>query len=143
MYRNRKPTLVLVEDDDVDAMLLERAIGRAELPCKVTRVHDGREGLDLMRGLAPQGRTVTPPYLVLLDINMPRMSGLELLDEIRADDGLRQVPCFMLTTSRRREDINAAYDKQVAGYFVKEDTGDDFSHMITFLRDYLDIVQLP
>lgn len=137
-----KPTLVLVEDDDVDAMLLERAIGRAELPCKVERVHDGREALDLMRGLAPEGRTLSPPFLMLLDINMPRMSGLELLEALRRDASLRGVPCFMLTTSRRREDIKAAYEHQIAGYFVKEDAGDDFAALVRFLREYLALVHL-
>ena len=107
-----------------------------------TVVSDGVEALAALRGengLPPVPR----PYLILLDINMPRMNGIEFLGALRDDPQLRKSIVFVLTTSDRDEDIVAAYDKHIAGYLLKSHAGRDFVNLITMLDSYWRIVQFP
>ena len=80
---------------------------------------------------------------VLLDLNMPRMNGIEFLEEIREDPRLRKLVVFVLTTSKADEDKVAAYEKNVAGYIVKSDVGNDFMRVVTMLDHYWRVVELP
>jgi len=83
------------------------------------------------------------PYLLLVDLNMPRMNGIQLVQAIRKDKDLRHSIVFMLTTSKRDEDKIAAYDFNVAGYIVKEKAGDDFLKLASLVDSYWRIVELP
>ena len=133
--------LLLVEDDDVDVMAVQRAFRDRKLLNPITVAKDGVEALEIMRGA--NGRVPVPrPFVVLLDIKMPRMDGLELLRELRADDELKDVIVFMLTTSKHDEDIAAAYRHQVAGYILKSNAGADFMRLVDLLDAYWKVVEL-
>lgn len=135
-------TILLIEDDKVDAEAMDRALKKAKIINPLVRVTDGLEALDLLRGT----NDVDPlprPYIILLDLNMPRMNGLEFLTEIRGDDHLKDSVVFVLTTSDADRDKVAAYEKQVAGYIVKSKAGEDFVKLISLLDHYWRIVEMP
>ncbi len=129
-------TILLIEDDDVDAMTIERSFIKHRIANPIVRAHDGVEGLEMLKN-----GSVSRPYIVLLDIQMPRMNGLMFLEELRNDQNLSSTIVFVLTTSRAEKDIEASYSKNVAGYFVKEEAGDNFSDVVTLLQGYWKIVQ--
>ncbi|MDQ3249827.1 MAG: response regulator, partial [Chloroflexota bacterium] len=134
--------ILLVEDDDVDAEAVVRAFKKQKINNPFTIVHDGIEALNALRGAGGQ-RRVPRPYLILLDINMPRMNGLEFLQQLRQDPTLRRSVVFVLTTSRRDEDIMSAYDEQIAGYILKSKAGEHFTHLINMLDAYWRVVEFP
>ncbi|MEZ4869208.1 MAG: response regulator [Caldilineaceae bacterium] len=131
--------ILLVEDDDVDAEAVVRAFKKQQIDYPFTIVANGIEALTVLRGEGEQ--SLPTPYIILLDLNMPRMNGIEFLGELRQDERLKRSVVFVLTTSNRDEDKLAAYNKQVAGYILKSRTGEDFRHMITLLQSYHDIVE--
>jgi CheY-like chemotaxis protein len=134
--------LLLVEDDDGDAKAIYRAFARAKISNPITRAIDGVEALEYLRG--ENGKPKLPrPYLMLVDMNMPRLSGIELVRTLRGDPELRDSVVFMLTTSKRDEDKLAAYDLNVAGYVVKETAGADFMSLVDLMDRYWRIVVLP
>ncbi|SBW12781.1 Two-component system response regulator [uncultured Alphaproteobacteria bacterium] len=130
--------LLLVEDDDIDAIGVERALKRRRIINPLFRARDGIEALEMLRS----GR-VARPFLILLDLNMPRMGGLEFIREIRDDPALSDTVVFVLTTSKSDEDLAAAYRNHVAGYIVKNEFGDSFSGLVQMLDAYWQIVELP
>lgn len=136
----KEVTILLVEDDDVDVMAVERAFKRLKIGNSIIRAHDGLEALELLRATP---RTVTAPYIILLDINMPRMNGLEMLAELRLDQALSNAVVFVLTTSKDDEDKMLAYRQHVAGYIVKSEVGDGFLRVIEMLDHYWRVVELP
>ena len=130
--------LLIVDDDDIDAMALKRALHKLKLLNPLYRARDGIEALELLRtGKIPK------PYIVLLDINMPRMNGLEFLEALRADPELTHAVVFVLTTSKSDEDIMAAYREHVAGYLLKQRMDSDFMQVISLLDHYWRIIELP
>tara|TARA_R110002073_G_scaffold165063_11_gene321511 strand:+ start:5264 stop:5743 length:480 start_codon:yes stop_codon:yes gene_type:complete len=131
-------TLLLVEDDDVDAMSIERGFRKQRIANDIVRARDGIEALDLLRDDA-----VETPYIILLDLQMPRMNGLEFLEQLRNDPVLFNSVVFVLTTSPAEEDITASYRKYIAGYFVKDGAGDGFLNVVEMLQGYWKIVHLP
>lgn len=135
-------TFLVVEDDDVDVMALERAFKQLKIANKQCFARDGVEGLEYLRG--QNGREkIAAPYIILLDLNMPRMTGLEFLEEIRKDEELKQSIVFVLTTSNDDRDRVSAYEKNVAGYIVKSDPTNGFMEAITMLDHYWRVVELP
>lgn len=130
--------ILLVEDDDVDVLLVKRGLEQARILNPLTHVHDGIEALEILRS-----DKVQQPFIVLLDLNMPRMGGLEFLEEIRRDDVLKSLVVFVLTTSKADKDISAAYDKQIAGYIPKANVGPGFLNMLELLGAYWKVVSLP
>ena len=134
------PVLLLIEDDDCDAAAFLRAFSRAGLKNPVRRVFDGRAALDHLRGRAlHDARQV----IILLDLNLPRMNGHEFLTELRKDVDLRHAAVFVMTTSRDRNDVSRAYDRNVAGYIVKDAGAPDLTEFVRFLGDYAGMVLLP
>lgn len=141
---DRAMTILLVEDDDGDAKGVRRAFSHstAPLPTRIIRAVDGVEALEHMRGL--NGREqLKQPFLMLSDLNLPRMDGIELLKTMRADPELRSIVAFMLTTSKRDEDMVEAYKLNVAGYISKERAGNDFMLLSTLIDQYWHVVDLP
>lgn len=136
--RTDEVTLFLIEDDDVDAMSVERGFRKQRLGNPIVRAQDGQMALDMLRG-----GLVTKPYIALLDLQMPRMNGFEFLDAIRLDPDLNKTVIFVLTTSRDQYDIDRSYQQHIAGYFVKEDAGSEFVSVITMLDSYWRIAHLP
>ena len=135
---NKEVTLLLIEDDEVDAMSITRAFRKMSLGNPIVRASDGLEGLELLRSGAVQS-----PYIILLDLQMPRLNGLEFLDEIRQDPALENSIIFVLTTSKSDEDITASYRKHIAGYFVKDQVGEGFLDIVKMLKGYWKIVIFP
>lgn len=134
--------ILLVEDDDVDREAVIRAFKNKRIANPFTIVADGVEALHVLRG-DENSDGLSRPYIILLDINMPRMNGLEFLEALRKDCMLKRSIVFILTTSNRDEDKMAAYDNQIAGYLLKSRVGDDFVNMISLLESYWDIVEFP
>lgn len=130
--------VLLVEDNEVDVEAVQRAFRQSGLTNPITVACDGRAALAALR----TGQ-VRRPHIILLDLNLPRMSGLEFLHELRLDPELGGTVVFVLTTSKRNEDLVAAYRHHVAGYMVKGEMGDGFSKLVDMLNSYWQIVRLP
>jgi len=137
-HNYKEVTLLVVDDDDIDAIALERALRKLRLLNTLHRARDGLEALALLRS-----GVISPPYIILLDLNMPRMNGLEFLEALRADPILTHAVVFVLTTSKSDEDLVAAYRKHVAGYVFKQHMDRDFLEVIGLIEHYWRIVELP
>ncbi len=134
-------TILLVEDDDGDAKAVTRAFSKAEIANPVVRAVDGEAALEFLRADA---QSAWPrQFLLLVDINMPRMNGHELVAELRKDRLLRRLVVIMLSTSRDKSDVNAAYDNNVAGFVVKGRAGRDYQSLVATLNDYWTLIELP
>lgn len=138
----RAVEVLLVEDDDVDVEAVRRAFERERIANPIHVAHDGAEALDCLRGTNGRER-IRSPFLILLDINMPRMNGLEFLGELRRDPQLASSVVFVLTTSDRDEDRLASYRKNIAGYILKSRVGEGFIRLVTMMECYWRIVELP
>jgi CheY-like chemotaxis protein len=134
--------LLLVDDDEVDVQGLKRAFTKSRIANPITVARDGLEALEVLRG--ENGHAKMPkPHLILLDLNMPRMNGLEFLEAIRADEELKTAVVFMITTSKAEEDKARAYGHNVAGYIVKKDPANTFLQAVSMLEHYWKIVEFP
>lgn len=131
-------SVLLVEDDEVDAMGIKRAFNKLRVANPIFHARDGVEGLQMLRD-----GTVTNPCMILLDLNMPRMNGLEMLKEIRNDPALADSVIFVLTTSKNDEDKAAAYRKNIAGYIVKSSLDKGFDDFMQLLDHYWRLVEFP
>jgi CheY-like chemotaxis protein len=132
----------LIEDDDGDARALQRAFGKAGHKTRITRAVDGVEALEILKGTNGKAK-ILPPHILLVDLNMPRMSGIEFLKALREDAELHQSIVFILTTSKGDEDRLAAYDLNVAGYITKAKAAEDFLNLVNLVGIYDQIVEFP
>jgi CheY-like chemotaxis protein len=131
--------ILLVEDDEVDVMNVRRAFQKSHIMNPLFVAGDGVEALEKLRGgEIPRGRR-----LVLLDLNMPRMNGIELLRELRSDSELQATPVVVLTTSNDDRDKIEAYNLNVAGYLVKPVTFSNFCEVMVALNKYWSLVEMP
>ncbi len=133
--------VLVVDDDEVDVMMIQRAFERTKVVNKIVFASDGIEALELLRGESIAA--IPRPYLVLLDINMPRMNGIEFLEALRSDENLKDTTVFVLTTSADKRDQCAAYRENVAGYIVKSNTGEEFTDLVQLIDHYSRVVELP
>ncbi len=134
--------LLIVDDDDVDVQGLKRTLKEANLTNSVTVARDGIEALQILRG---EKDCIAPlkPYIILLDLNMPRMNGIEFLEEVRADQQLKKSVVFMLSTSSSEQDIDRAYQHHVAGFIVKRNAAQNLVDALSMLARYWRTVELP
>jgi CheY-like chemotaxis protein len=135
--------ILLVEDDEVDVMNVKRAFSKHAITNPLYVASNGLEALAMLRGAetiatVPHGRR-----LVLLDLNMPQMSGIEFLQALRADASLALTPVVILTTSNQDRDRVEAYKLGVAGYLIKPVTFSDFSEMMVALNLYWTLSEMP
>ena len=130
--------IFMVDDDEVDVMGVQRALKRANLDNPLIVASDGREALEKLRM-----KDVDKPFMMLLDLNMPRMDGIEFLRAAREDTHLKDAVVFMLTTSASEDDKNRAYQFNVAGYVVKDRSGGGFVNVAELVRQYTTNVQFP
>jgi len=137
---NRPPRVILIEDDDVDVEAIKRAFKRAGLKNRLVVCRDGADGMKTLRGMATR-EDKEEGMIVLLDINLPKMGGLELLSEVRKDPDLKGSVVFALSTSNAQTDRNGAYDLNVAGYLVKSRLGKDLNGLTNLLSDYSHFVE--
>jgi len=125
--------ILLVEDNEFDVEALKRAFRKAQIG---NRLHSAVDGIDALGKLdeVNGGATIHQPLLILLDINMPRMDGFEFLDALRKDEKHKQSVVFMLTTSGHGRDMQMAYSRHVAGYFLKENLDDLVDTVKAYVR---------
>lgn len=145
MKRGRELAIFLIEDDEVDRKALRRAFRDLGIEPRVVEASDGIEALDIIEGKT-ETRRPDPPFVILLDINMPRMNGHEFLDAIRSrknDPAYRDAIVFMLTTSHAESDIKKAYAQHVAGYVVKDDYDKGLVPVVNMIKTYAEAVELP
>ncbi len=121
--------VVLAEDDEDQLLLLQRALRRYARPIDVTVARDGQAALDVLRACE------RPPGLLLLDINMPKLTGLEVLAVVKDDPALRGIPTVMLTTSGRDEDRQASLARGADDYVTKPVNYRDFQQTLSDLLD--------
>jgi CheY-like chemotaxis protein len=134
--------ILLVEDDDGDAKAVRRAFQKAKIANPILRAIDGMEALEMMKGTNGKAKP-SHPIVLLVDMNMPRMNGIEFVRALRADIDLRRSIVFMLTTSNNQMDKIAAYDLNVAGYIVKATAGQDFLNLVNLMSCFWRIVEMP
>jgi len=132
-------SILLVEDDDIDALAVKRGFSKLKLANPIIRTVNGLEALQLLRSPG----AIQRPYVILLDLNMPIMGGIEFLQNIRKDENLKDAIIFVLTTSSADQDLVAAYNENIAGYIVKSDVKGGFDKVINLLDCYWRVVMLP
>lgn len=136
---DRTLNILLVEDDEVDVMNVRRAFERNNVSNPLYVAGNGLEALDMLRdGTVPSERR-----LILLDLNMPKMNGIEFLQALRADPELASAPVVVLTTSNDDQDKIDAYNLNVAGYLLKPVTFSNFCERMTTLNKYWTLVEMP
>ena len=133
---------LIVDDDQVSVMAIRRALGKLKIANPVFTATDGQNALELLRADIADGHPL-PPYLVTLDLNMPRMNGLEFLAEVRRDPRLQRIVIFVLTTSDAPCDVASAYDNNIAGYILKDNAADSLSQALDMIESYSRIVVMP
>jgi len=131
-------TILIVEDNPTDVMLIRRALARLKIANPVQVVADGDRAVDYLSGHDDYAdRMQFPlPALILLDLKLPRRSGLEVLEWLRRQEGLRRVPVVMLTSSRQSDDVNRAYDLGANSYLVKPVEFDGLQEMLGTINTY-------
>jgi CheY-like chemotaxis protein len=135
--------ILVVDDDDADALMISEALETADTRATVERVADGREALDYLRR---EGRFAEAhrPDLILLDLNMPRMDGRETLAAIKTDEQFKAIPVVILTTSGATPDIIASYQQRANAYVTKPFGLDDFEATVRQIdRFYREVATLP
>lgn len=141
--QDRAINILLVEDDEVDVMNIRRAFKRINITNPLFVAANGLEALDMLRGTSDQLTIPSRRRLVLLDLNMPRMGGIEFLHELRADAALKSTPVIVLTTSNQDRDRVEAYNLNVAGYLLKPVTFVNFAEVMATLNSYWTLCELP
>ena len=135
--------ILLVEDDRVDVMNVQRSFKKANIANPLFVAGNGLEALAILRDQSEQIKMPKSRRLVLLDLNMPKMGGIEFLKEIRKDPLLRRTPVIVLTTSDQERDRVEAYDLNVAGYLLKPVTFSNFAEVMTALNRYWTLCEIP
>jgi CheY-like chemotaxis protein len=136
---NSSLNILLVDDDEIDVMNVKRAFDKNHITNPLYVAGNGLEALEKLRsGEIPPGRRI-----VLLDLNMPKMNGIEFLRALRNDPALAATPVVVLTTSNNERDKIAAFNLNVAGYLVKPVTFGEFSELMVTLNKYWTLVEMP
>ena len=135
--RSSKPIL-LVEDDRVDTMTVRRALKDLKVTNQLICTTNGEEALEYLRDESKK-----KPCVILLDLNMPKMNGIEFLKIAKADDELKKIPVIVLTTSREEQDVVESFNLSVAGYIVKPTDYKKFVEAIRVVELYWTLSELP
>ena len=139
----RRLEILVVDDDDADALMIEEALENTETHATVQRVADRLEALDYLYRLGPFADAHRPD-LILLDLNMPRMEGRETLEAIKTDDALKAIPVVILTTSGATPDIVASYQHRANAYVTKPFGLDEFEAAVRQIdKFYREVAVLP
>lgn len=135
-------SILLVEDNDLDVVAFKRGLAKNCIQNELVVAQNGEVALQILRDEHPT-LSIRRPYLIFLDLNMPIMSGLEFLTEVRNDSRLDLSVIFVLSTSDREQDVLSAYQSHVAGYILKRDVGEAFANLHQLMQSYLRSVVLP
>jgi len=134
--------ILLVDDNEGDILLTREALEEARIINKISIAYDGMQAIDLLKKSARIAGTM--PDLILLDINLPKMNGTEVLSTIKSDPDLRRIPVIMLTTSSSEKDILASYNNYANCYITKPVDLDRFMDVVRTIEDFwISIVKLP
>ncbi len=143
---NQRPqktvSILLVEDDKIDQKALQRSFKKLRISNPLVIANDGVEAWEILT--KAEGATeLKRPFMIILDINMPRMNGIELLRKIRAHETLKDAIVFVLTTSNDERDKFEAFDCNVAGYMLKTDMDNSFMKAVELVDNYWRVVEFP
>jgi len=135
--------ILLVEDNEGDIVLTREALSTGRIKNRISVARDGEEAIDFLHKRKKFEKAETPD-LILLDINLPKMDGIEVLTEIKSNDKLKAIPVVMLTTSSSEKDIASSYNNYANCYITKPVDLDKFLKIVTAIEDYwISIVKLP
>ncbi|NQZ45189.1 MAG: response regulator [Flavobacteriaceae bacterium] len=127
--------VLFIEDDMIESMKLQRAISKFQSKHKIIEAKNGEEALDILK-------SGTLPDIILLDLNMPRMSGIEFLTILKEDPKLKYLPTIILTTSENRADLLKCFEIGIAGYIIKPLKYEDYENKLKRVFDYWEISEL-
>lgn len=146
---NNKPTnlfvpvnFLIVDDDEVSIKSIVRAMKSIDIANPTHIARDGLQALEILDQHLDY-ENVLPPFIVTLDLNMPKMNGIEFLEEIRNHPVYCKLVVFVLTTSDAPDDIDAAYKNNIAGYIVKDNAVESLKDALKMLSDYSSLIVLP
>lgn len=143
MTKNKPITILMAEDNATDVMLTKEALAHAKVINTLHVVDDGIEALDFLHRRGKHAKAPLPD-LILLDLNMPRKNGQEVLAEIKADDRLKHIPVVILTTSKAEEDVVKAYGLYANCYVIKPVDFDVFADVVRSIQQFwFSVVTLP
>jgi len=135
---NNRRTILLIEDDHVDAMTVSRAFKEINAAHLLQIVHNGEEALAYL-----QKEQSIRPSIILLDLNMPKMNGIEFLRIVKKDNTFKNIPVIVLTSSQDEEDKNESYAHSVAGYIIKPADYCHFIEVVRIIDNYWTLSELP
>lgn len=130
------PHILLVEDNEADIELTRLAFEEEGFYCRLDVTHNGAEAMDYLRQREPFSQASTP-HLILLDLNMPRMDGKQLLDAIKYDRTLKEIPVMLLTSSRAQHDIHDCYHLNASCYMIKPTSAAERATMVRRISGFL------
>ena len=139
----RQFSLLLVEDDDVDIMNVKRALKKNNLELPLYLASNGVEALDMLHQRLVGATGGFDKLLIMLDLNMPRMGGLEFLKILRSNPAFHKIPVIVLTTSNHQHDLEAAYALNISGYIVKPVEFRSFVEIIDVVSRYWSLCEIP
>lgn len=132
-----------VEDDEVDAMVMQRALKKTNMNYKLYHAKNGLMALDMLRGTNGYEKITPRPSIILLDLNMPQMNGHEFLKELRSDEELKPISVYVMSTSNDDRDRIEAYGQNVAGYIVKPLSLENYVEAVSVLNGFWSLTELP
>jgi CheY-like chemotaxis protein len=142
MNDHRSVSIVMIEDDEGHARLIEKNIRRAGILNDIKHFTDGTSALQFLWH-SPEGPALNGPALVLLDLNLPDMSGTDILTKIKSDDALKRTPVVVLTTTDDKVEIQRCYDLGCNVYITKPVNYENFAQAIRQLGLFLSVIQVP
>jgi CheY-like chemotaxis protein len=128
--------ILFVEDDNIETMKLQRTVSKLQTKHNITEAKNGEEALDFLKSDSDL------PDIILLDLNMPRMSGIEFLKILKADEVMKYLPTIILTTSENRADLLECYKVGIAGYILKPLKYEDYEMKIRAVFEYWEANEL-
>ena len=128
--------ILLIEDDNIEIMKLQRTVTKLSLNHKITEAKNGEQALEILKSANPL------PDIILLDLNMPRMSGIEFLRILKEDSSFKYLPTVILTTSENRVDLLECYEIGIAGYIIKPLKYEDYQDKLEKVLAYWDVNEL-
>lgn len=140
---DKQTSILLIDDDEVDVMTVKRALKKNNITNPLYVATNGLEGLAMLRGHEMPKMLPGLRRLILLDLNMPKMGGIEFLRELRIDPELKPIPVIVLTTSNEDKDKVEAYNLNVAGYIIKPVTFSKFVEAVATLNKYWALSEMP
>ena len=138
MSEEKLLNILLVEDDEVDIMNVQRAFKKNNINNPLFIARNGLEALEMLRN-----NNVPVPQIIILDINMPKMNGIEFLKELRSDINLKHISVFVMTTSNEDSDKINAYNLNIAGYILKPLSFEKFLSSVSTLNSYWKLCERP